>query len=447
MKLFLPGFLFLLVITGFSERLQSQCNSAFSFTINQNAASFSANDSASNLSHGWRFGDGTLGYGIHTTHTYSSPGSYTVWHIVSDSLNTCRDSTAQVITISFTASCNANFYYRTDSFQYNYYTFIANPTINGGSVQSYSWKIDGVQASTSYMFITSLTPGTHQVCLEITTTAACTASSCQTVIANITGNCGWQASFTYSANPGNPKQISFSPSPGQSTMRYQWRFGDGYGSTVKNPVHTYAAGGNYNVRLAVYDSISRCLDTLWKTVQVYGVPADSCTASFTYALNAQGQATFTALSNQTITSQLWTIKTFWDSVYTVTLNSFNPTYTFTDTTYYQVCLKLTTNTGCIRTYCEGITVTSVSRMNAGNRVPSYPNPAGNYTRINIAMENAATISIAVYNLSGNIVYSTVRQGTTGDNLLIIPLDKFQKGQYFVDIQYNGNKKRSVFIKL
>jgi hypothetical protein len=86
-------------------------------------------------------------------------------------------------------------------------------------------------------------------------------------------------------------------------------------------------------------------------------------------------------------------------------------------------------------------------MNIGNRVPSYPNPASNYTTISIAMEDAGAISTTVYNLSGNIVYRITQQGTMGNNLLNIPLDKLQKGQYFVDIQYNGTRKRSVFIKL
>ena len=374
------------------------------------------------------------------------PGSYTVWHIVADSLNTCRDSTAQVVTINFTATCNANFYYRIDSVQYNYYTFIANPTINGGSVQTYSWKIDGVQVSTTWAFSIFLTPGSHQVCLDITTTAGCTANSCQTIIVDTMGNCNWQASFTYAANAVNPRQISFSASPGQSTMRYQWRFGDGYTSSVKDPVHTYAAAGTYNVRLAISDTVSHCFDTVWQTIQVFGLPADSCTASYTYTLNAQGQASFTASSNQTITSQVWTITHFWDSVYTVTISDFNPAYTFTDTGYYNVCVRLTTNTGCVRSSCQGIMVSSISGRQLTNRIPSYPNPAHSEVALNVKLENDASISIRVYNLSGNIVYGLQQQGRRGNNKITIPVGGMTRGQYIIDIKYHGEKRYSVFQK-
>jgi PKD repeat protein len=39
----------------------------------------------------------------------------------------------------------------------------------------------------------------------------------------------------------------------QATLKYNWTFGDGMTSTDKNPMHTYATGGTYNVSLEVVD--------------------------------------------------------------------------------------------------------------------------------------------------------------------------------------------------
>jgi hypothetical protein len=47
---------------------------------------------------------------------------------------------------------------------------------------------------------------------------------------------------------------------------WHWDFGDGHTDTLQNPVHTYAAGGVYNVCLAV--SNPRGADTLCQVVQV-----------------------------------------------------------------------------------------------------------------------------------------------------------------------------------
>lgn len=63
------------------------------------------------------------------------------------------------------------------------------------------------------------------------------------------------------ANPTNgnsPLDVSFSNQSsggvGESIIRYQWDFGDGYGSTSKNPSHKYRNPGTYTVKLTVRNS-------------------------------------------------------------------------------------------------------------------------------------------------------------------------------------------------
>lgn len=50
-------------------------------------------------------------------------------------------------------------------------------------------------------------------------------------------------------------------STGATGLQYSWDFGDGTGSTIKQPSHQYVVPGSYNVRLIVTDSTG-CKDTL-----------------------------------------------------------------------------------------------------------------------------------------------------------------------------------------
>jgi gliding motility-associated-like protein len=45
-----------------------------------------------------------------------------------------------------------------------------------------------------------------------------------------------------------------------------WKFGDGNTSTVRNPIHTYATKGYYNVQLIVHNDSTNCYDTMTKRI-------------------------------------------------------------------------------------------------------------------------------------------------------------------------------------
>ena len=56
----------------------------------------------------------------------------------------------------------------------------------------------------------------------------------------------------FSASPTSgktPLNVTFTDSTTGSPTAWKWSFGDGTTSTVKNPVHTYSAAGNYTVAL------------------------------------------------------------------------------------------------------------------------------------------------------------------------------------------------------
>ena len=69
--------------------------------------------------------------------------------------------------------------------------------------------------------------------------------------------------------------INFSDSStfalGSSITAWNWNFGDGFTSTLQNPVHPFGAGGSFNVTLVVTSSAG-CKDTIVFPVNIQGLP-------------------------------------------------------------------------------------------------------------------------------------------------------------------------------
>ena len=432
-----------------SSNVKAQCNAAFTSSVTGATAQFHATNTTVTLFHSWRFGDGSFGNGINTSHTYTAPGTYSVVHIVNDSLNNCRDSISQNIIISFPVSCNSSFTAARDSFLFNHYHFSSTSQISGGTIQSYNWTVNGVSVSSAPAFVYTFTAGTYSVCLAIATTAGCTSSSCQSITVTNSSACNLTASFTTTASSTNPKQVSFSPAPSSSQMRYQWNFGDAQTSSLKNPVHVYNSAGTYNVLLKIVDTVSGCYDSVRQNLQVNGSPSDSCTTSFTYSVNPsqQNQLSFTGTSNQTIFSQTWII-TGKDSLHNAVLTTTNPTYLFPDTGFYNVCLQTLTNSGCRKSHCQQIRINSTGQR-ASNLISSFPNPVNGSSSVNLRlnMDRSGRIAVTIYNTRGNAIYTAGQTGVPGLNQVTVPVTTLQPGQYFIDIQYGNERKRSIFQKL
>ncbi|MBL0267511.1 MAG: PKD domain-containing protein [Chitinophagaceae bacterium] len=428
------------------QSAEAQCNSAFNHNISGSGANFTAVVAAPQFYHFWTFGDGNIGSGSTTSHIYNLPGTYQVKHTIYDSLGTCRDSTTESITLNFTPVCQASFYTIYDSVTYSYGIYCySNSNPSATQIRNYTWRVNNVVVggNLSHLFFQP-SPGNNTVCLTIESMAGCTDTYCQTF--QVPASCNLNPTFTHTANPANRKQISFSPSTNGNTLRYLWNFGDGYSSVDRQPVHTYYTAGTYLVKLSVRDTISNCLDTIRQQITVQSGPEDSCTASFSYSLNNYGLAQFTAHSNQPISTQFWSIYRYagGDSAF---INTPDPSYQFIDTGAYLVCLTLTTNSGCTRTYCEYVYVGNVQGRFA-ERIPAFPNPVSNGpVRFSIYIGRQEEIKVTVTDLYGNQVLESRQTGFRGSNLISIPTERLGKGQYFVEICVGYRLNRSIFQKL
>lgn len=126
---------------------------------------------------------------------------------------------------------------------------------------------------------------------------------------------------------------------------FQWQFGDGSGSQLINPSHSYADTGTYRASVIVFPGLY-CADTAYTKVLVYPF----VNASFTHNDSCIGQqVTFTSTSTSTggaIDSARWSI--LQDTIELESVTAASTTFRFTKAPQtYEVLLAVETDKGCM----------------------------------------------------------------------------------------------------
>ena len=93
----------------------------------------------------------------------------------------------------------------------------------------------------------------------------------------VNANGGVTADFSYTpAHPSTADVVQFTDqsTPQTGIVERVWYFGDGYGSTAKNPTHRYTKPGTYTVKLTVVWNISGTLvaDIVQKDITIENRP-------------------------------------------------------------------------------------------------------------------------------------------------------------------------------
>ncbi len=276
----------------------------------------------------WDFGDGNTSTMASPSHTYATPGNYTV---CMTETNACgSDSTCTVIGVC-TAIPVANFNLVPNQLDVSF--------VDGTSSAPTTWLWDFGDGNTSTMASpthTYTTAGTYTVCL--TSGNGCGSdSTCQTV----TVSCA-TTTANYTSSTTNLTTTFTDGSTGPVTS-YLWDFGDGTTSTLQNPVHTYATQGSYTVCLTTTNSCSS--DNSCQTINIV-CPTPS--ANWSNA-NAGLSSIFTDMTTGNPISWLWN---FGDGT---TSSMQNPIHAFPTAGTYTVCLYAGNPCGQ-DTLCQTVTI-------------------------------------------------------------------------------------------
>jgi PKD repeat protein len=253
--------LFVLLIAG---SLSAQCSTSYTWVSNGMTVYFTGNAPAGgNIV--WTFGD--MAYDMtnqsSVQHTYAQPGTYQACIMYYDSMQTCFDSTCQMVVVD---SCYGDFSYTVNGLTVTFDGYASQSSANS----YYLWNFHDNSSGSMVEDPTHTFPqaGTYNVCFAFyDQQSGCGDSLCQMVTVG-----GCSAEFSWIDSLGYVFFIN-SSTLGNSGD-YHWDFGDGNYSTQYNPSHQYTSPGTYTVCLYVYDSLQNFCDSTCHTVMITNVGMD-----------------------------------------------------------------------------------------------------------------------------------------------------------------------------
>jgi len=226
----------------FSASNTTSCTAPFTVNFSNTAVGAS--------SYTWSFGDGNGSAIADPSHTYTSPGNYTVSLGVTNAsgcVNTQTDSDLIVIG-NPTSSISVDSFHGCSPVTLD---FTAGPVTNGPV--TYQWIFgDGGSSTAATTHYTYNNQGSFLPMLIITNAAGCK----DTIVASDSVKVGSTLVPSFTAAPlvqCIDQVVNFTNLTlgGGANTTYLWNFGDGQTSHLTNPTHTYSDTGKYNITLTV----------------------------------------------------------------------------------------------------------------------------------------------------------------------------------------------------
>jgi gliding motility-associated-like protein len=206
----------------------------------------------------WNFGDGTGSSQVSPlAHTYPGYGSYDVSLLVVAATG-CRDSIKISPAVVISPFPKAGILGDSIHCKPGMYDYASN--INSiDRIQSFNWKVNGITVSTDSILNRYFPAGNHTITLVVKTSNGCADSISRNIIVDSV-----KAAFS-AINPircGDNLTVQFNNLSGSQfgITGYAWSFGDGTGSTLQNPQHTYPGIGAFTVSLLTV-SVHGCRDS------------------------------------------------------------------------------------------------------------------------------------------------------------------------------------------
>jgi len=250
----------------------------------------------------WNFGDGNTSNLQDPVHNYTSPGVYTVKHVITGADGCVSDTMTKTVTIG---SIPVADFTVIDTCYGFLPQVVEQSTSTVGVVNQWTWVLDGNFLSNNQQPTLPVLPaGVHTLQLFVATEFGCSGTPLT-------------KSFTikptpvvnFSAGNGCVNQLlSFN---GQQTdnqttiLQWNWDFGDGSSSTQQNLQHAYSTASNYTVQLYAIASNGCRSATVQHTLTIGASPQAQFIVGDTCAGNSPALINQTTISSGSVAQWNW----------------------------------------------------------------------------------------------------------------------------------------------
>jgi PKD repeat protein len=246
-----------IVIIRYLTKISPSANFTSNTTFGANPLVVQFNDTSTGtliVDWNWSFGEGNYSDSQNPIFTYEVPGTYTVNLTVSSLIENSTISKTNYITVIAGGIPITNY---TSNVTVGYIPFAVQFTSLSMDASSWNWSFGDGSLSTSENPVKIYSvAGTYTVVLNASNVYG---SNATTKVGYITAIAPSPpiADFTANVTSGAiPLAVGFTDLSVLNPDAWYWEFGDGTNSTTRNPSHTYALAGTYNVNL-------RATNTTW----------------------------------------------------------------------------------------------------------------------------------------------------------------------------------------
>ncbi|WP_410508508.1 PKD domain-containing protein [Methanosarcina hadiensis] len=367
---------------------------------------FKDNSSNSPTAWNWTFGDGTYSTERNPVHTYTKPGTYTIYITVSNAAGSTSGGKGNYITVTGNSSTMPVAAFSASPTSGNAPLNVTFTDSSTGSPTAWNWSFgDGTYSTEKNPVHTYTAAGNYTVALTVSNTAGSnTATKSNYIVVTGTAVQKPVASFSSNVTSGKvPLNVQFNDTSTGSPATWNWNFGDGNSSTEKNPKHIYSTAGNYTVALTVSNAAGSNTATKSNYITVAG------TALAKPVLNYWGSprngtvphtVSFKDNSSNSPTAWNWT---FGDGTYSTERN---PVHTYTKPGTYTIYITVTNAAGST-SGGKGNYITVTGNSSTMPVAAFSASPASGSAPLNVTFTDISTGSPTAWNWSfGDGTYST-----------------------------------------
>jgi gliding motility-associated-like protein len=297
----------------------------------------------------WSFGDGLSSNAYSPGHVYANGGTFLVSLIGTSAANGCTDTAYQLV-------------YSIPSPVLDYDTLVYEGcaplwvSFNelSGTATSALWDYDdgsiGIAPSSAHQY---LNPGSYTPQVIALNTFGCSDTANFTVVVRDVPVVDFDITDKTSC------EVPFLVTPvnnSQGAIVYDWDFGNGSGSNQFEPTATYTQTGNYLLVLMGYNQFG-CGDTTFQSIIVNPIP----NSQFIPDITAGCEDLTVSFTNNSTNGNLY----FWNFGDGTSVQSLNPTHTYTEPGVYDVTLITTNMFGCVDTLINQALITVYEQPTAG----------------------------------------------------------------------------------